>query len=363
MKKMNLTLKCVLVMVVISFISVALLAVANVFLVPATSSGLDDKVIAELRKFCPADSYEDLTSDYQEKIDNFNGGNGTDTNKVNGVYRANGGSSDGNLIIEAEAAGYDGGIVTMLTSFRGDEITGIGVRNYDPKNSYWKSHIEPNWENIKNYFIGKSGTDLGNANSFKLETGSTAARTNNAILTSVTLAAGLNQELGGAAPQPTEVTDENLLTKLRSMTDEEATFTQYPYKVGGEINSVYVSNDKEVIIDAVASEGTFGGCNLLVMVDITNKTVIKITPLRMDYEVYEEDGVVYNASGLDNATVLTKHFAGKTVEEIDSMEKYLSPSTGATESNTGLKKCVKNALNNIDGFLASEWGTEVNENE
>lgn len=358
MKKINLTLKCILVMVAIAFVCVALLAVANTFLIPKKSLGLDDKVIAVIQDFCPADSYEDLTQNYEESIEKFNTENSNGTDKVNGVYMAKGGGNDGALIIESEAAGYDKGIVTMLTAFKGDEIMGIGVRTYDPKNSYWKSHIDTHWDNIKQYFIGKSGSDFGNKKNFELETGSTAGYTNGAILNSVTLAARFNAILGGNAPAPEtpkEVTDEEMLSKLRAMTGEDKTFTEYPYKVNNEIKCVYVSDSGEIIMDAYVNRGDYGDCELLVLVG--ENVAEKITL------IYTANDPVpsHNATSLFTPEKLNE-LTDKTVEEINALG-HLDPSTGATQSSDGLKQCVKNALKNIDGFLESEWGSEVKTNE
>ncbi len=356
MKKMNLTLKCILVMSVIAIVSVALLAVANTFLVPAKSSGLNDKVIARLQTFCPADSYNDLTDTYADEIEKFNSENGDNYSKINGVYSAVGGDNDGNNIIEADGPGFQSGIITMLIAFNGETISGIGNRTYDTKNTYWKDHVEPNWDNVVNYFVGKS--DLGSASGKDLNTGATLS--SNGILKAVRLAIDFNKNINGNVqkPEPEEVTDSDILEKLKAMTNSE-TFIKYPYKVNQQVNCVYVDNTGSVIIDALGAEGSFGGCNLLVMVDASSKTVLKVTPIRMDYQVYGE----YDASGLDDPDVLTNHFKGKNISDIDAMEKYLSPATGATESSTGLKNCIKNALKNIDGFLSSEWGSEVQTNE
>ena len=121
--------KCVVVLAIISLICVALLSVANVFLVVVPT--LDLKTASMINKLSPTGvddntafnegyfkiySDEDLQAETNFNLKEFNKTYGTAKNKVTAVYRVIKGPTAGVLVVESTGQGYKG-TISILTAF------------------------------------------------------------------------------------------------------------------------------------------------------------------------------------------------------------------------------------------------------
>lgn len=196
---MKVTLKSVLVLALIALFSVTILVLANAFF-PKYVPKLDMDTVKIINKLAPSgvddttalnDKYFGIVDLKAKKIDldAFNKENKAGGKEILAVYQALKGNSKDSYIVESQADGYVGKIVTVTAYSKDGKIMKVTVKSHSE--SYWDK-INANIETYLDKLIGKSGnlapSDLASS------TGATYSITG--IANSVTIANSLVAKLG-----------------------------------------------------------------------------------------------------------------------------------------------------------------------
>ncbi len=200
-------IKSILVMLIIGFVCVALLAVANEYL--QYESVLDEKMAKELYAVCPTgeetdenalEYFEMVSAD--ELIKKINSAHKSETvttsagkikmGEVLAVYRAIKGDNSGSYIIQAQAdCSY--GTVIMLTSYDNSGKI-IKTKCYSQTQSYWETKISGKYDGFEN-LTGKDGIINGE----DIAVGTGATYSTGTVAAAVTISNYMVTELIGGA--------------------------------------------------------------------------------------------------------------------------------------------------------------------
>lgn len=363
------TLKSVLVLFAIAAVSVLLLAFANYFI--KVEIKVDQKTATLINSIAPTGVTDELAfkdkhivlvklenASYKLKsIDDFNKTYGNTGTKIRALYTSyNVKTKVTTLVVESSGTGYENGEIVMLTAYdSANKISGIVAKAQTQ--SYWDKlgdHIDGGIPAFYKAFIGMSGSIT--SNDLAGATGATIKGTLGGISNAVSLANQFVVSLGGEQKlPPAVVTDTALIASLKNVSDA-TTFTKYFETLPQKISAVYVGDNGDVIYEAIADEGksaseagTYGKVTMLITAN-SDKKVTKVWLLKNSFDPNDD----HDSSMLLDNTVLNGIFAGKNIADINNMSNDLAGSSGATESNRGLKQAVINALEFIDTFAEVE---------
>lgn len=355
-KPMNNTLKCVLVLTVISVVCVALLAVANKFM--RVGATLDQATVSLINKIAPTGASDsqamsggrikmvDLSEENYDikSIDDYNKKYGTTTKKVRALYASKAADGTVTLVVEAEGKGYVDAIVMLIAYDSDGKVSALVTKSQSE--SYW-NHIK-NVDDLYAAFVGSSGTV--NGKDIASVTHVTVSHTLGGMSDAVSIANDFISRLGGAPakPAPYIVTDPDILKSLKSLKDGDGAFTCYTVGESG-VDFVYLGNGA-TIVEASGGEG-YGKVTLRIAV--SDGKVDKLTLVSDSFEPIEG----HDSAPLRNEQTLNSLFAGKTLAEVSTMNGSKLPgTTGVTQSGSGILTTVKNALNFIPSFDKTQYG-------
>ena len=199
-------LKCIGVLAVISLICVALLSVANVFLIVKPT--LDLKTAGMINEMCPTGVdaqtafdegyfmiYDDDTLYAETHFDlkTFNKENGTAKNKVLAVYRIVKGEKAGCLIVESTGQGYKG-TINILTAFDlYGNVVGAKVKSHMEDAGSFKQILTD--EYFTKLVDGIKGTNIAPSTDDILSTGATTKSSVRGVQQALSISVKLSQAM------------------------------------------------------------------------------------------------------------------------------------------------------------------------
>ncbi len=334
------TLLSVIVLTAIALVCVILLSVANEFL--KYEATLDAKMAKNLYAVCPTGEADDSKAiEYfeivkmDEDIEKVNKTHGSPTNKIVAVYRATKGVNEGKYIVQSQAEGYGGTIMTLTSYDESGKVIKTSCIAHDAESHYDKLTGHTDFLTL----VGKDGSVT--ADDVAAITGATSTR--NGIAKAITLSNKMAKELAIKR-----------FSKVIELTDFEEVTTTVAAKVE-EVNAIYYDEEAQTKVLSVfkAKGGTYDGCYIVIA---QSKNGQWYPPLQM-MTAYTSDGkilkteCIYQKEGYwDKVNVAWfDNVSGKNGEIKDG---DFATSTGATNTLVTIAQAI-NASNKLVELLLS----------
>lgn len=352
----------IVVLSIITVVCVAILAVVNDFW-KVTDEERFARAVSNLMQ---ADSFEilydgdNVEGENYSVVAEFNSTFGGTDHKVNKVRLAKGGRDDGYILFESTGRGYKQKFVKVFIGYdKEGKITGVSLSDISTANNL-VGYI--NWSTASSSLRDKDyQTVIGGGSDIIANTGATLT------LDGVAEAINISNQfykniILGVEEKAEVVTDTQKIAQLNKLfeinqseyndVETPTQYVRYPIRtstvnvLGGSANveAVYYADETYVILEVNSSGGSYGNWTLLILLHNEKSTIAAINPIYSNNTPYED----IDASKLVAPGLLTSTFKDIEKEDIADMDKFLHGTTGATNTNVGLKAGVYHALDQQD---------------